>query len=94
MTFLHNHIEAQSLSFEDDKFCVLLSDGREIKVPISWFPKLQHADKEALNDWRWIGNGVGIHWEQLDEDISIKGLLKVNEWYPSANPYFNFQSKS
>ena len=52
-----------------------LSDGRSISVPIAWFPRLLHASGQERNNWRLIGKGRAIHWEDLDEDISIEGLL-------------------
>ena len=52
-----------------------LSDGREISVPLSWFPRLQQATDDQRQQWELIGNGVGIHWEVIDEDISVAGLL-------------------
>jgi len=55
---------------------VQLSDGREIIVPLEWFPSLRNATDEQRNKWRLIGKGVGIHWEDLDEDISVAGLLR------------------
>ncbi len=62
--------------FADHKLNVQLHDGREIAVPLDWFPKLRDAtDKERAN-FRLIGRGVGIHWEDLDEDISVAGLLR------------------
>lgn len=67
---------AKSISFNNDMLCVNLMDGREINVPLTWFPKLSNATNKQLNDWRFIGRGLGIHWEELDEDISIEGLLK------------------
>ena len=67
---------AKSISFKNDMLCVNLLDGREINVPLTWFPKLSQATTEQLNNWRFIGRGLGIHWEDLDEDISIEGLLK------------------
>jgi hypothetical protein len=67
---------AKSISFKNDMLCVNLFDGREINVPLTWFPKLSQATTEQLNNWRFIGRGLGIHWEDLDEDISIEGLLK------------------
>ena len=69
------HILASKVWFRKDMFYVLLQDGREIGVPLLWFPRLRNASKEQLNDWRLIGNGVGIHWESIDEDISIAALL-------------------
>lgn len=54
---------------------ILLEDGRELAVPLEWFPKLRDASQEALSNWRLIGNGEGIHWQDLDEDILVKNLL-------------------
>jgi len=54
---------------------VRLGDGRELTVPLAWFPRLAEASPEARRNWRWIGGGVGMHWPDLDEDISIRGLL-------------------
>ena len=61
--------------FDDLKLFVLLEDGREIAIPLAWFPRLRDASKEQLNNWRLIGDGEGIHWEDLDEDISVELLL-------------------
>jgi hypothetical protein len=66
---------ASRVWFTNDMLYVLLQDGREIGVPLLWFPRLRKASKEQLNDWRFIGQGIGIHWEELDEDISISALL-------------------
>ncbi len=66
---------AAKVWFADDKLFILLHDGREIGVPLEWFPKLRDADEEDLNNWRFIGDGIGIHWETLDEDLSVEGLL-------------------
>jgi hypothetical protein len=54
---------------------IQLTDGREISVPLEWFPTLRGATETQRNNWRLIGRGVGIHWEDLDEDISVAGLL-------------------
>jgi hypothetical protein len=66
---------ASKVWFSKDMLYVHLLDGREIGVPLLWFPRLRMASEEQLNEWRLIGNGVGIHWESLDEDISISALL-------------------
>ena len=55
---------------------VYLSDGRIISVPIEWFPKLRDASEKQRNNWRLIGVGIGIHWEDIDEDLSVAGLLQ------------------
>lgn len=60
---------------ETDKFFVVLEDDREIGVPYHWFPRLANATKKQLENWRFIGQGQGIHWEDIDEDISITALL-------------------
>jgi uncharacterized protein DUF2442 len=54
---------------------VTLADGREISAPLLWFPRLQKAPKTQRNKWRLIGGGIGIHWEGIDEDISVAALL-------------------
>jgi hypothetical protein len=53
---------------------VILADGREISAPLDWFPRLRKASRAQRGKWRLIG-GIGIHWEELDEDISVEGLL-------------------
>ncbi len=68
-------VMASKVWFTKDMIYVLLRDGREIGVPLLWFPRLRKATEEQLNDWRFIGDGIGIHWENLDEDISISALL-------------------
>jgi hypothetical protein len=54
---------------------VTLDDGRELAVPVEWYPRLRDADSTARNNWRLIGRGEGIHWPDIDEDISVLGLL-------------------
>jgi hypothetical protein len=54
---------------------VILADGREILAPLEWFPRLRKATRSQRNKWRLIGGGIGIHWEEIDEDISVEGLL-------------------
>ena len=58
-----------------DTLTVELSDGRTISVPLQWYPRLVYATPEERKNWRLIGNGEGIHWEDLDEDISVEGLI-------------------
>ena len=66
---------ATKVKFDDDRMYVFLEDGREIGVSLDWFPKLKNATLQQRENWRLIGNGVGIHWESIDEDISIRALL-------------------
>ncbi|MEO6447116.1 MAG: DUF2442 domain-containing protein [Gemmatimonadaceae bacterium] len=56
---------------------VVLADGREIAVPLEWFPRLRDASPAQRANWRPIGGGVGIHWPDIDEDISVAGLLST-----------------
>ncbi len=60
----------------DDTLTVDLADGRTLSVPLAWYPRLLHATPEQRADWRLSGGGYGIHWAQIDEDISAEGLLK------------------
>ncbi|MBC8507607.1 MAG: DUF2442 domain-containing protein [Anaerolineales bacterium] len=60
---------------KQDELIVELSDGRAITIPLVWYPRLFHGTEEERNNWRLIGEGEGIHWPDLDEDISIEHLL-------------------
>jgi Protein of unknown function (DUF2442) len=66
---------AEDVTVSDDTLCVDLSDGRSISVPLAWYPRLMRATAAERKRWRLIGRGLGIHWEDLDEDISVEGLL-------------------
>jgi len=68
---------ATDVAFGEDTFCVTLADGREVTVPLEWFPRLRDATGEQRCDWRLIGGGVGIHWEAIDEDISVESILAL-----------------
>jgi hypothetical protein len=68
---------ATDVTFGDDTFCVTLADGREITVPLEWFPRLRDATQKQRRNWRLIGGGVGIHWEDVDEDISVESILAL-----------------
>jgi hypothetical protein len=67
--------DAQTVRVTDDELIVELTDGRTIIVPIAWFPRLSHGTSDERDNWEFLGGGMGIHWEDLDEDISIRGLL-------------------
>ena len=68
---------AVAVRFSDDALIVTLSDGREVSVPLEWFPRLRDATPEQRNHWRLIARGIGIHWEDVDEDISVATLLRA-----------------
>lgn len=67
--------EAVEVKVSDDTLAVELSDGRTISVPLGWYPRLEHATSRERANWRLVGKGQGIHWEDIDEDISIEGLI-------------------
>jgi hypothetical protein len=68
---------AVDVSFTDIALRVMLADGREISVPLAWSPRLLAATAEDRNQWRLIGGGLGIHWEAIDEDISVESLMRL-----------------
>jgi hypothetical protein len=63
---------------DDTALHVTLADGRELAAPLEWFPRLRDASQEQRNHWRLIGRGQGIHWPDLDEDISVASLLRLS----------------
>lgn len=67
---------AVDVSFESEHLHVTLADGREINAPLAWFPRLRDASTPQRDNWRFIGKGIGIHWPEIDEDISVAGLLR------------------
>ncbi len=76
MSILRNKTaSARDVSFDNKYIHVHLADGRKINAPLAWFPRLHHATNEQRQQWELIGHGVGIHWEAIDEDISVAGLL-------------------
>ena len=79
---------ATEVVLTEDTLAVDLDDGRTISVPLSWFPRLLNGSKNERQNWRLIGRGEGIHWPDLDEDISISGLF---EGRPSAESQPSFQ---
>jgi hypothetical protein len=63
---------------------VALSDGRRLLLPLAWFPRLAHGSPSERNDWRLIGDGEGVHWPELDEDLSLAGFLAGRKSQESA----------
>ena len=66
---------AKAVRISDDSLGADLPDGRTITVPLAWFPRLAHASPAERDNWRLIAGGEGIHWPDLDEDISVESLL-------------------
>jgi len=60
----------------EDELIVYLRDGRKVSVPLAWFPRLLHATPKQRHDWELLGDGEGVRWPQLDEDLSVAGLLR------------------
>lgn len=71
-------VRAIRVSVEHEMLRVVLADGREIAAPLRWFPRLESATATQRENWRLIGGGVGIHFPDVDEDISVAGLLEGN----------------
>ena len=65
-----------SVDFSDGYLVVGLADGRRISVPLAWYPRLAGASQAQLKNWHICGGGYGIHWPELDEDLSTEGLLR------------------
>jgi hypothetical protein len=65
-----------AVRFDDERLIVDLADGRTIAVPIAWYPRLANATPEQRSRWEIAGAGFGIHWPEVDEDLSTEGLLR------------------
>ena len=68
---------AVDVKVTDDQLLVVLADGRELAAPLAWFPRLTEATAAQRKNWRLIGRGQGIHWPDVDEDISVASLLRA-----------------
>ncbi len=80
--------QVQNVVVTDDTLTVDLSDGRTISVPLAWYPRLLHSTLNERNNWRFIGGNEGIHWPDIDEDISIKNIILGK---PSGESQKSFQ---
>jgi hypothetical protein len=69
---------AVNVRFTPDTLIVSLSDGREVSAPLEWFPRLRDATLKQRKNWRFIARGIGIHWEDVDEDIAVSTLLRAS----------------
>lgn len=75
---------AQTVKVDDDALTIELTDGRTVIVPLGWFPRLWHGSKRERNRWEIIGDGGYIHWPELDEDLTVAGLLAGRRSVESA----------
>jgi hypothetical protein len=64
------------IALTEDRLIVDLADGRTVSVPLAWFPRLHHATSQERDNWEIAGAGYGIHWSDVDEDLSVEGLLR------------------
>jgi hypothetical protein len=69
---------AVDVNVTDDRLLVVLADGRELAAPLAWFPRLADASADQRRNWRLIGRGQGIHWPDVDEDVSVASLLRAS----------------
>ena len=76
---------AVEVSCSNDALSVTLSDGRVVSVPLVWFPRLAGATPRDRSDWELIGGGIGIHWQEIDEDISVESLLRPENFMRLPN---------
>lgn len=88
MSSLTADVRAQNVVIKEDSLIVELNDGRSISVPLAWYPRLLHGTPEERNNWRPVGNGEGIQWPNLDEDISVENLLQGK---PSGESQYSFE---
>jgi hypothetical protein len=79
---------ATDVRISDEVLAVDLVDGRTLSVPLDWYPRLAHGTKAEREHWEWHGEGEGIHWPDLDEDLSVEGLLAG---WPSGESERSFQ---
>jgi len=85
---------AVDVSCSDDSLTVVLDDGRTVSVPLVWFPRLLEATSQQRKDWEPIGGGIGIHWEAIDEDISVASLLQPERFMRLANTALQATSRA
>ncbi len=72
---------AVEVQFTKDMICLTLSDGREVRTPLEFYPVLAKATEAQLNNFRFIGDGSGIHWNDLDEDLSVESIVLGRKAY-------------
>ncbi len=82
-----NDAIAVDVSCSSDALTVVLDDGRTVSVPLAWFPRLLSATEKQRREWEFIGGGIGIHGEEIDEDISVASLLNPEKFMRLANSY-------
>jgi hypothetical protein len=81
----------RSLEITDDTLTVSLADGRVVSVPLSWYPRLSHGSPAHRSEWRLLGRGRGVHWPELDEDISAENIVFGQPSGESAKSFQKWQ---
>lgn len=84
---------AEDVTVTEDTLSVALSDGRTISAPLAWFPRLLQSTPDERNNWRLIGKGHGVHWKDIDEDVSIENLLAGEPSGESQSSFKKWLSK-
>jgi len=84
---------AESIRFSDDSLTVRLDDGRSLSVPLAWYPRLLHGTVAERENYELIGEGEGIHWPELDEEVSVEGLLAGKRSAESAGSLARWRQK-
>lgn len=79
MSTLTFEANATKIWFDNENMWVALTDGRQLSIPLLYFPRLLNATSEQRNNYELSGDGTGIHWEEIDEDISVPGLILGNK---------------
>lgn len=82
---IEREVFAESAAFSEDSMTVRLDDGRTISVPLAWYPRLQGGTQAERENYELVGDGEGIHWPDLDEDISVEGIIAGRRSAESAN---------
>lgn len=80
----YESVIAESVAVSNETLTVGLRDGRTISVPLAWYPRLMHASPAQRRTWRLVGRGIGIHWPDVEEDISVAGLLTGKRSHESS----------
>jgi len=93
MSTLTAEAKAHNVGVTEDTLAVDLNDGRTISVPLAWFPRLLHGTPDERNNWRFVAGGEGIHWPDLDEDVSVEGLLAGRRSGESQNSFRRWLEK-
>ncbi len=88
-TLMRDMPRAMAVRLSDDALTVELEDGRTLIVPLAWFPRLLKATPQQREHFELVGRGIGIHWPDLDEDLSVQGLLNPPSRQPAKTVYTN-----